>query len=398
MRAYFALFSAVASVVVACSSTPDSTGFADGAPDPSRSTPGSGNDPGTTLGGTDKTCTPACGPAERCSSLGQCIPAGACAVNADCPSGQVCDASVKQCKPGGECGAVKVAAEPVAPNVMLTLDRSCSMKKLVEGTQSTKWQVAVASINKMTKAFKGQLRFGLTMFPDTKGQACLQEGPVPVPVGVDKESAVQKVLTDALGSMSENFPDGPCVTNIDTGLDQASKDPALADKTRAGYVILLSDGAQAGCNAAGGDNGATSIITDLHTRGIKTFVIGFGSGSDGAQLNVFATAGGTPASTGATKYYQAENGAALEAALKSIASKAISCELALKETPPDPAKLYVFAGNGASIARDASHATGWDYDAAGNRVVFYGSTCQDLKDGKLAGLDLVFGCATVPAK
>jgi hypothetical protein len=286
----------------------------------------------------------------------------------------------------------------VATNVMLTLDRSCSMKKLVEGSQSTKWQVAVASINKLTKDFKGQLRFGLTMFPDTKGQACLQEGPVPVPVGVDKEAAVQKVLTDALGTMSENFPDGPCVTNIDTGLDQASKDPALGDKTRPGYVILLSDGAQAGCNAAGGDDGATAIITDLSKRGIKTFVIGFGSGSDAAQLNVFATAGGTPAGTGATKFYQAENAAALEAALKAIASKTISCELALKETPPDPNKLYVFESNGAVIAKDPSHANGWDYDPSGNRVVFYGPTCQDLKDGKLAGLDLVFGCATVPAK
>jgi hypothetical protein len=35
---------------------------------------------------------------------------------------------------------------------------------------------------------------------------------------------------------------------------------------------------------------------------------------------------------------------------------------------------------------------GWDYDPATNQVTFYGDECQQLKDGTVTDVDVVFGC------
>ena len=85
------------------------------------------------------------------------------------------------------------------------------------------------------------------------------------------------------------------------------------DGWRATNRLLVSDGAQAGCNEAGGDPGTEKMIGDLFKAGIKTAVIGFGAGVDGAQLDKFAVAGGMPSAVG-TKYYKAEDAATLDAA------------------------------------------------------------------------------------
>jgi hypothetical protein len=400
VRSIAASLACLGALVVACGSNTGNGGlFVSELPDAGG--PGNTAEAGTTPGvglGTG-VCTPACSGTERCSVTNTCIPQGTCVSNGDCSGGLVCDLGTKTCKPGGECGSVKIAASPVAPNLMMVLDRSCSMTGAVQGTQNNKWQIAVASIGKLTTDYKGQFRFGITLFPDSAGQACLQEGPVPVPVGDAKEASIQKLLTDALVKTDANYPDGPCVTNIDTGMEQASKQAALTDKTRPSYVVLLSDGAQSnGCNSAGADNGTTGIINSMFSGGIKTFVIGFGSGSDAAQLNTFALAGGVPANDPTTKFYKAENAAALDAVLKTIATKAQSCDLSLKETPPDPSKLYVFGAGNAALPRDASHQTGWDYSAQDNRITFYGQTCEDLKSGKLTGLEVVFGCPPTESK
>jgi hypothetical protein len=129
--------------------------------------------------------------------------------------------------------------------------------------------------------------------------------------------------------MDPNFPNGPCVTNIDTAMEQATTEPALDDPERESYVLLLTDGKQAGCNQAGGDAGTLQIITDLRmNRNVPTFVVGFGDQVDPAQLNEFADAGGVPTNDMSCdppcRFYMAEDGASLQTALDDIAKK-VSC-------------------------------------------------------------------------
>jgi hypothetical protein len=329
-----------------------------------------------------------------CSSLGTCIPTGTCAAPGDCAEGETCDDATKTCVPGGGCGAEPFAIEAVVPNLFVSLDRSCSMNVKPAALPATKWKIAVDALVKMTTDFNGKIRWGLGMFPDIVTPSC-QQAAAALPVADANESPLQTLLTNALQTSDPNFPDGPCVTNIDTAMQQASLEPAFADKTRPSYVLLITDGNQAGCSAAGGDAGTTQIITSLLANGVPTFVIGFGAGIDPNQMNIFADAGGVPNNDPTTRYYKADDQASLDAALATIGGKVASCSFTLQGTPPDPSKLYVFF-DGVGVPRDPNHQSGWDYDPATNTITFYGQQCQDLKDGKIGKVDVVFGCNQPP--
>ncbi len=359
------------------------------------------DDGGPRLGGGDggPMCSPACTSAQLCSVTSKCIPKGTCVANGDCTDGTVCDngdSGTNTCVPGGNCGATKVAAQIVPPNLLVTLDRSCSMTEkvnLADGGTATKWEVAVSAIDTLTTDYKDKIRFGLILFPDLSGNKCAQDD-FPFPVGPGHELGIQTMLNAARFPDAGLFPNGPCVTNIDTALEQAATDPGLADKTRGDFVLLVTDGQQAGCNLGGGAAGAIHAVHDLYVEaGVPTFAVGFGSGADPVFLGAVAVEGGTaPQDAGASQFYLATDQAALTAAFQDIAQKAIGCVFKLGTAPPDPSKLYVFVNGTVRVAKDSTHATGWDYDSASNTVTFYGAMCSDLKAGKVSGVDIEYGC------
>lgn len=344
-------------------------------------------------GGNGFACNPPCGVGQKCSSQMRCIPTDACDTNSDCMPGTVCDPMTMKCVPGGGCGATNIGGSLVAPNLLVTLDRSCSMTGKVGNL--TKWQIAVGAINKMTTTFNGKIRFGLTMFPDTDNMQCTQ-GMIPIPVGPNNEMKIATMLNNALMANDPNFPDGPCVTNIDTAVQQASMDPGFMDKSRKSYVLLVTDGAQANCNAGGGDTGTVNTITMMKNNGVGTFVIGFGGAVDAMALNSFAVAGGHPL-MGNTKYYDAANQMQLDAALNAIAAATLGCTFKLNSVPPDANKLYVFVDK-MLLMRDATHMSGWDYDPITNTITVYGQPCADLKAGTIKTVDIVYGCPEAPPK
>jgi hypothetical protein len=276
--------------------------------------------------------------------------------------------------------------------MFISLDRSCSMNNTA--APKTKWQIAVAAINTLTTNYKDKIRWGLGLFPDTVTPSCDQAAAA-FPVADANETGIQTLLTSALGATDPNFPDGPCVTNIDTAMKQASLEPAFAEKTRPSYVLLITDGKQAGCSLAGGDPGTTQLIQTLFTSGVPTFVVGFGAGIDPLQMNIFADAGGVPSADPTTRYYKADDQASLDAVLATIAGKVASCSFQLQGVPPDPSKLYVFFDK-IGVPRDPTHQSGWDYDPQTNTITFYGQDCQNLKDGKIGKVDVVFGCNQPP--
>lgn len=347
-------------------------------------------DGGTGGDGFNIGCNPACVDPKFCSVTNVCIDKGTCAGDGDCTAGMKCGAD-KKCAPGGDCGAQKATATAIPPNMLITLDRSCSMRTAIGS--STKWAIAVGALKTLMTKYSGKIRFGITLFPDTDTDNCKQ-GAIPVEPGPDNETKISTMLTKALATTDALYPDGPCVTNIDTAFQQVTGSTSLKDTTRPNYVLLVSDGAQAGCSAAGGDTGTEKFITDLAKLGVKTAVVGFGAGVDGAQLDKFAVAGGMPA-TGATKYYKAEDAASLDAALATIGGAALGCTYKLDKTPADPTKIFVFFDGTKEITGDPTN--GWTYDAATNTVTFHGTTCTDLKNDKVKSVDIVLGCKSTPA-
>ncbi|MBM4360356.1 MAG: hypothetical protein FJ096_19795 [Deltaproteobacteria bacterium] len=343
--------------------------------------------------GFGEVCNPTCKPGEFCSITGTCIPEGTCADDADCGDSLLCDVPNATCVPGGACGKFEVKIQPVQPNLLIVLDRSCSMQSPAGG--SSRWTVAVSALLNLMTIHKGKFRFGFTAFPDLDQDGCTQT-PLPFPPAPDQENTIGGLLFNSLNFIDPVFPKGPaCVTNIDTAVLQAKNEPKLYDPDRDNYVMLVTDGAQSPvCNAAGGDTGSLQMITEMLAAKIKTFVIGFGGqGIDIDALNSFANAGGTPVMNAPVSFYDAADGAALDKALASIASLTLSCTFSLASAPEDPNKLSVFLQNDpTAIPRDPNHLTGWDYDASTNEVTFYGPTCDLIKGGTITDIDIVYGC------
>lgn len=315
-----------------------------------------------------------------------------CDKNADCASG-VCNLATKTCG----CGGASVAAEIVPPNILIVLDRSCSMTEKVGGV--TKWEIAVAAIKALIAKNSSKIRFGLELFPDTNGDACTQ-GAISIPVGPTTGAQISALLTAALAKVDPLFPDGPCVTNIDTAMTRAATEPAFADKSRKSFVLLVTDGAQANCADNVGDSLTTTTITNLRKKGVGTFVVGFGGAVDTNQMNIFATEGGEPNPKGPPTFYDAANGASLDAAFATIANKSLSCTLKLASPPPggDASLIYVFVDKNATpVPRDTTRKSHWDYDPdGGGAVTFYGPDCDALKSGTTSQVSVVFGCEGGP--
>jgi hypothetical protein len=306
--------------------------------------------------------------------------------------GTECDPVTKKCVPGGQCGGEVIQGTLVAPNILIVLDRSCSMQTAVNN--KPKWTIAVDAIKAMTTSFNGKVRFGLTMFPDTDANQCTQAAKIPIPVAPGNEVSIQTTLTKALQTADPNYPDGPCVTNIDTAVQQAATEPAFKDNTRKSFALLLTDGAQAGCSAGGGDPGTVQTIGQMKQAGVSTFVVGFGGAVDKAALDSFAVAGGVPVN-GPNKYYDAADQKSLDKALQTIASQTLGCTFKLGKVPPDPSKLFVFADK-VQLPRDPNKTMGWEYDPQTNSVTIYGKSCDDLKVGVIKVVDIVYGCPKPP--
>ncbi len=292
--------------------------------------------------------------------------------------------------PDASCGSTHLDLTYVAPNLLFVMDRSCSMKKDLDGTQTTKWQAAVAAITHVISSYTTFVQWGVTLFPDTTGDSCSQDA-IPIPLGATNGDAITTLLTDALDPNNALYPSGPCVTNIDTGLEQAATDPGLADTSRKSYLMLVTDGSQSKCEVGGGNAGSETAVTNLLAAGVPTFVVGFGSEVDVAELSKLANLGGE-ALTGPTPYYSADTADEIDMALQSIANKVASCSYKVDPAPLDLNLTYVVFDGTELVPRDTGHSDGWDYDNASEMLTLYGDYCTRVEDLQVSGIDVTYGC------
>ncbi len=377
---------------------------ASGGSDPATATGGAPTQPAGT-GGTYLVTKTDCGMCETgtfCSVGLECIPAGTCLADADCAGGKQCD-PYGICVTGGECGASEFDLTSVPPNLLLVLDRSCSMtqgRTNLEDVSATKWVPVIDAMVQVTTALNAEIRFGLEVFPDglSEESECLQNpsGEITVPVGPDGGVQVAATLQAARTDTTHPiYPGEPCQTNTWAALVQASQQAALADPERTSYVVLITDGepycSDRSQRSEADDGLINEVIADLAARGVPTFVVGFGDVADvdPEALARYAVSGGTASSD--KPYYDAADGAQLLTALQDIASAIVDCDFSLGETPPTD-DLYVFFDDVTQIARDPTHVEGWDYDPATNSLAFFGQACQMLQSDQIVDIDVVYGC------
>jgi len=202
-------------------------------------------------------------------------------------------------------GAARANVCGPVPDTLILLDRSGSMKEMVGG--DSKWAIAGNAVNNLTGTFNGQLSFGLMLFSQWPHVSNCKTGLVNVPVGLNTAGAIA-------GTLSSAYPDGD--TPIALSLDAARTYLQQNNSGKPQYVILITDGKET-CQPAS-VNSPPTAAAKLMQNGVKTYVVGFGSGVDPASLTDTAIAGNTG------QYYQADNLGQLQTALQKIAA-AISC-------------------------------------------------------------------------
>jgi hypothetical protein len=269
------------------------------------------------------------------------------------------------------------------PDVLLVVDKSGSMAQPLDFTNFTsKWDVMVDALRQVVEASDATINFGLALYP--VGDEC-GTGTVSVPIAPNAAAAVMGGLNGV------TFPDGATPTHA-TLMAAATYYQARAANPNGRYVLLATDG-EPNCGPLGpeDDTSAETVAaaTALATAGVKTYVIGFGSGfgTNTGLLEDVAMAGGT------MQYFQANSPEQLAMALMQISGQVTvpSCTYELTSAPDDPSRLAVSV-NGTPVPRSPTHTTGWDYDPATNSITFYGASCSELQSGTITEVHVDYGC------
>jgi len=290
--------------------------------------------------------------------------------------------------------------------LMILLDNSGSMDSGGIFTDS-KWDMAKAALTTLLDAWadSGQIVFGFDVFPDFEcsGFCCDVSHPVVADCGDYTEAA--------LSTMIAGFdpPPGEFDTPLCDGMDRFNDPlyaPSFSEADGPRYLVVVSDGNEE-CNGGGytemcgsspSYTGAVSVVTDLLDNGIKTIVIGFGSGADPTQLNVIASNGGTAYDT----YVDADDGPELQAMFEEIAAAVVSCTFAVDEpaATADPDNVnFFFDEEVIPWDPDCEAGVGWTWtDDTHTEVLFCDEACAQLQAGDIDDVSAVFGCPSIPVE
>jgi hypothetical protein len=194
------------------------------------------------------------------------------------------------------------------------------------------------------------------------------------------------LLTDGGPNCDGRAQCGPesCIPNLDHAL--------LADNVYCEAPINCCERDLFGPQNCLDRDGSLLAVSALAQAGVRTFVIGIpGSDAFGGLLDQLAVAGGV-ARAGSPSYYRVSDADELIDTVSKLGlGVALSCNLRLKEPPPDPALVNVFF-DGQLLPADP--VNGWGF-ADAQTVQLLGSSCDLLKTGEVLQADIVAGCPVV---
>jgi hypothetical protein len=269
--------------------------------------------------------------------------------------------------------ALTASVARTQPKVLLVLDRSGSMDASLGGGTS-KYNAVSGAVQQLVNQRQGSVEFGLSLYPD--GGASCGTGRINVGTALSQGANIANILNSS--------PPSDGRTPTASTLAAAASYFANVGSNQAKFVLLATDGVP-NCRAGAGDPDASddantlAAVRSLRARGVRTFVLGIGQGTqdyDPGLLNRLADAGGT-ARNGSTKFYEVGNQAALGSALESAISTASNCIFPLKSAVTSDSEIGVSIGANP-VTRDPSHVNGWDFDPSSNTISFYGNACSTL--------------------
>jgi MYXO-CTERM domain-containing protein len=219
------------------------------------------------------------------------------------------------------------AADSCSPaRVMVVLDKSSSMVTGMIGGV-TKWDIAVDGLGQLLDTYQAKAEFGLMTFPQPD-----QCGP-----GALDVSPALNAKPSILAALGDPPPTAGNYTPMAQTLEAAANEASLQVAPGPRHVVLVTDGWQYCVPYDPGTRfDGTAAIDALNTKGVKTWIVGFGAEVDASALNQMAVQAQTarpncnpnsedPAAAD-NCYFQVDNSAELLAALNQIAGS-VSAEV-----------------------------------------------------------------------
>jgi hypothetical protein len=288
------------------------------------------------------------------------------------------------------CASVEVSTRLVTPEVTVIVDQSLSMENVLSGGVS-RWDAVhnvLTGPTGLVTETERVVRYGLALYSDVQGGSPRCPIVTPVPSALNNRAAINTAFT-AADPMGET-PTGDSINAI---LSATSPDPT--DDPR--IFILATDGGPDRCGMPDAHDDASrnlsiAAVQRAYTMGIRTFVIGVGSGSvPTSHLQALARAGQGGAAT--AMHYEAGDVAALTTAMRTIVRGEISCTLEL-DGRVDP--MEACAGdvrlNGINIRCD--DVNGWR-PIDETHIEILGTRCETLTTSDVARVQATFPCSAI---
>lgn len=283
----------------------------------------------------------------------------------ECEDGRVC-VDCPECPGGAQCGwpldtactREEIRNEAVAPNLMLLVDRSESMRNPIDGED--KWDVVVDALEAALPELDPIARLGLTMFPPPHGNCGAPE------IDVEPADGGASAVLDALAAAE------PLVaTPLADALAAMAAAESLDDASRTQAVVLISDGGE----TCGMDPVRASRDLREGQPPVDLYAISLGRTDPLDELVA------SPADVGSA-YDVAE----LTAELLGAGDRAAPCRIAITQgTPPS-----VYDERGVLVPRDESGREGYRLATDGDAIELHGAACRAWRSG--AAVTLAWPC------
>jgi hypothetical protein len=322
--------------------------------------------------------------------------------------------------PKSACATGTANASLSGVNLYVMFDRSSSMTQKADNKGNTRWQLTSAALEAFFKSpSAGGLGLALRFFPhDLPKAGCNQQmcdvaacqeplvGLGQLTADAAPADAQEKALLDATVSSAPGMAGAgtPISAALGGALDWASAQHKLTPDQNT-VVVLVTDGQANGCDE---DIKVISKLASdaLAADGTRTYAIGL-TGSNDADMNAIATAGGTE--KGIFVADGADTQQQLLDALGNIRGQILDCDFPMPSPKAgmqvDPALINVNytpgGGTQATLPQVAGEgactAGGWYYDDPVNpsRIVLCKSTCDTVTADPKAALEILLGCATI---
>ncbi|MGB1699889.1 MAG: vWA domain-containing protein [Nannocystaceae bacterium] len=260
---------------------------------------------------------------------------------------------------GGACDEVTVTGEPEPPNIMLILDRSCSMA----GQRWTDLQTVVTSL---VTNYDAEVNFGAQFYPQVVGPDDCSSVTLDVPVAPMNGATITNLING-------NGPTGltPTLPAVQTSVTHLQGLMSEGDKVQ----ILIADGDVNECGTA---TDVESALSAAYNGGVDLSIPTYAVSVGGTltQLQNFAVAGGTG------NYIETSDLSSLNAAIDAIVEGVLSCKIALDPPPDYPEEVEVSVGGMVypQLANAAACGDGWYYTTpAKDELELCGAACDQLK-------------------